>query len=102
MRAYYNMTTSEFVAQHRDIAIKAGARAQVIDQIDAIEDGPAKDEIDQWVHEAAEEGRDKGRKDQWGICFNMLDDKLSKKYVDGITDEQREDILNLMCSIKPE
>lgn len=41
MRAYSNMPTHEFVAQLRDIAIKAGARPLVIDQIDALADDSA-------------------------------------------------------------
>lgn len=68
MRAYSSMATSDFVAQLRDIAIKAGARALVIDQIDAIVEGPTQEEIDKQIEaevEAAErasydEGHRKG------------------------------------------
>ena len=99
MRAYSNMTTSEFVAQLRDIAIKAGARALVIDRIDAIVEGPTEDDIEEAAEEGREEGRYEGRKTQWEICFDMLKARLSD--VD-VTNEQQEDILMLMCNIQPE
>jgi hypothetical protein len=54
MRAYSSMPTSDFVAQLRDIAIKAGARPLVIDQLDAIVDAPSEDEIDERINEAVD------------------------------------------------
>ena len=99
MRAYSNMTTAEFVAQLRDIAIKAGACALVIDKIDAILENTEED-IEEAGEEGREEGRCEGRKTQWEICFDMLEAKLFD--VDGITIEQRLDILMLMCNIEPE
>jgi len=57
MRAYSSMTTAEFVAQLRDIAIKAGARALIIDQIDAIVPGSTQEEIYEQIDEAVAEAR---------------------------------------------
>ena len=56
MRAYFNMTTAEFVAQLRDIAIKAGAKALVIDQIDAIPEGSTQEEIEKAYDEGYKAG----------------------------------------------
>lgn len=60
MRAYSSMTTSEFVSQLRDIAIKANARAQVIDQIDAIVEGPTEDEVTALEEAAYDKGFNDG------------------------------------------
>ena len=80
MRAYSNMTTAEFVAQLRDIAINAGARALVIDQIDALGEGSAEDEIAQLVSEAGEQafkdGHAEGCKEMWDDIHTLMSDRL--------------------------
>lgn len=49
MRAYFNMPTSEFIAELRYAAIRTNAKPQVIDAIDQIWFAPSQDEIDeQW------------------------------------------------------
>lgn len=84
MRAYFNMPTSEFVSQLRDIAIKAGARAQVIDCLDAITDAPSEDEINEQVNKADDEGYARGYAN--GLAEgeqnkeNAIDDALKEQY----------------------
>jgi hypothetical protein len=78
MRAYSNMPTNEFVAQLRDIAIKAGARPLVIDQLDAIVDAPSQDEIDEQINDAVEEAEkaafENGREDGLADKDNAVED----------------------------
>ncbi len=80
MRAYHNMTTNEFVAQLRDIAIKAGARAAVIDQIDAIVGGPVTGETEQLIYEAGEQaykdGHADGCNEMWDDIHHLLGERL--------------------------
>jgi flagellar biosynthesis/type III secretory pathway protein FliH len=84
MRAYSNMPTSEFVAQLRDIAIKANARPLVIDQLDAIVDAPSEDEIAEQITEAEEieykrgyqEGIEEGEQNK----ENAIEDALKEQY----------------------
>ena len=55
MRADSSMSTTDFVAQLREIAIKAGARPLIIDQLDEIIEAPSEDEIDERINEAVDE-----------------------------------------------
>ena len=57
MHVYSSMPTQDFIAQIRDIAIRAGARPLVIDAIDAINEAPSESEIEDREERAAEEGR---------------------------------------------
>jgi hypothetical protein len=119
MRAYSSMPTSEFVAQLRDIAIKAGARALVIDQIDAIVDAPSEEEIEQRINEAVDEaeklgfeaGEFKGESNK----ETAIADALQEQYDDiceairlrgqekdiGLTETQLERILELLEQVRP-
>ena len=112
MRAYFNMPTSEFVAQLRDIAIMANARPQVIDCLDAIVDAPTEDEIAEQINKAEEaeyrrgwdEGHDEGLQDK----DNAVEDALKEQYATickaiearacekeiGLTEVQRDQIIN--------
>jgi len=99
MRAYSSMSTTDFVAQIRDIAIKAGARALVIAQIDAIVDGLTEDEIEELCEEARDEGDSEGRGKQWEMCYDALCAGLEDIVGMGA---DREAILQLLIEIKPE
>ncbi len=112
MRAYFNMPTSDFVAQLRDIAIKANARPQVIDCIDAIFEGPTEDEIEERIAVAEEESYKEGYKN--GLeegeqnKENAIEDVLKEQYKTicdaiqaracekeiGLTEMQRDQIIN--------
>jgi hypothetical protein len=78
MRAYFNMPTNEFVSQLRDIAIKANARPQVIDCLDAIVDAPSEEEIDERINEAVDEAEkrafDNGKEDGLADKDNAVGD----------------------------
>lgn len=84
MRAYFNMPTHEFVGQLRDIAIKAGARAQVIDCLDAIQDAPSEDEIEERINEAVEEAEkrafENGKAEGEEGKENAIEDALKEQY----------------------
>ena len=95
------MSTSDFVAQLREIAINARAPALVIDQIDAIVEGPGEDEIEDRCEAARDEGISDGRDTQWEICFDMLEAKLNAGYL-GLTETQIEQIRELMLGVRPE
>jgi hypothetical protein len=110
MRAYFNMPTSEFVGQLRDIAIKAGARPQVIDCLDAITEAPSEDEIDLQITEAVEQAEkeafENGKLEGENDKENAIENALKEQYADickaieakgkeiGLTDEQVYKVVN--------
>lgn len=110
MRAYFNMPTSEFVGQLRDIAIKAGARPQVIDCLDAITEAPSEDEIAERINEEIEieykRGYSEGIEEGEHNKDNAVEDALKEQYTDickaveakgkeiGLTDEQVYKVVN--------
>lgn len=91
MRAYFNMPTSEFVGQLRDIAIKADARPQVIDCLDALAE---KSEFN--------EGKDytEGYVAMHEECVSALRRGLGDPDI-GLTETQIEQVLELVKDIKP-
>ena len=97
MRAYSAMPTSEFIAQLRDIAINANARPQVIDQIDAILDGPTEEEIEEREAKAAEEGKADAYKEWREAIFQAVDTLDSAD----LRDAQYKAMLALLENIDP-
>jgi hypothetical protein len=98
MRAYSSMPTSEFIAQLRTIAINAGARPLVIDQLDAIVDAPTEDEIVERTENAYASGEVDGARDAWKDCYTRLEERLGGIIEPG---EEFNAILQLLMDIKP-
>ncbi len=84
MIAYYNMPVSDFVAQLRDIAIKANARPAVIDCIDAMLLIPDEDEI----AEAEEAEYDRGFKEGHADGEAEYDRGFKEGHADGEADKE--------------
>ena len=105
MRAWFNMPTEEFVFQLRDIAIKARARPQVIDAIDAIWFAPDDNEIQARIDEAVEQAVSGESARQWEICFDALEAGLRDRRGNlklGLDQAQFEAIMGLLTAVKPE
>lgn len=94
MRAYLSMLPSEFAYQLRTIAINAGARAAVIDQIDAILDAPSEDETETRIEEAKEEAFEA----LYAASMNAISDRALDI---GLTGTQLEQILELLETVRP-
>jgi hypothetical protein len=114
MRAYFSMPTHEFVDQLRDIAIKANARPQVIDQLDAIVDAPSEEEIEEQINEAVAEAEkdafDNGKLEGENNKENAIVDACDELYKEicdaieakgteiGLTEEQVYKVVNhILC-----
>lgn len=101
MRAYFNMPTSEFVGQLRDIAIRANARTAVIDCIDAIYYAPTEDEIEAEKEALAEakyaEGEAAERK-EWVESLEAAQDALMDL---DLSDSQYQAVRQLLHGIDP-
>ena len=105
MIAYFNMPTSEFVAQLRDIAINANARPAVIDCIDAISDGPTEKDIQKRVDDAVEKAIDETRENEWERCVVALDAAMltrKGKPLLGLTMDQIVALQNALQKVRPE
>jgi hypothetical protein len=95
MIAYHNMPVKDFVANLRDIALKAQARTPVLDMIDAMLD------CDPDTHEQdCEEARTLGESDMWDQCFEALKDGLGSDEI-GLTEIQIGQVLDIMRMEKP-
>ena len=92
MRAYFNMPTSDFVAQLRDIAIKANARPQVIDCIDALLEPVDTEELQALKDKAKDQAIDD--------CLDILNKEGLEKDI-GLTKTQLEQITELLESCRP-
>lgn len=118
MRAYHSMPTSKFVDQLRDVAIKAGARAAVIYQIDSIADAPSEDSIAEQIAEAVDEAEiaafSKGKAEGEQTLENAVEDAVKEMYTDccaaieakgkeiGLTDEQIDKVVNhILWDVRP-
>ena len=118
MRAYTNMSTGDFMAQLRDIAINAGGNPLIIDQIDAIVDAPSEEEIDERINQAVEEAErnayDNGVAEGEQNKENAADDAATEMYKAccaaieargveiGLTDEQVYKVVNhILWDVRP-
>ena len=86
MRAYFKMPTNEFVAQLRDIAIKANARPAVIHCLDQLRDAPSEDEIEERIAKAVEEeaeaSYENGKEDGLQDKANAVEDAEKQMHKD--------------------
>lgn len=98
MRAYSNMPTNEFVAQLRDIAINAGARPLVIDQIDRIIEGPSEFEIEERESDSFNDGRSDCIH-EWRMARKQFLTDINQIE---LSDEQRASVLDAVDRMEPE
>ena len=95
------MTTTQFIDQISAIAINAGARALIIDMIDALLDLPDPDKVEEEKDELAQakydEGLQAGKEDMWQDIYNLLTDIQ----IDGVSEDQMGAILIAVERVKP-
>ena len=102
MRAYTSMPTYEFVEMLRAVAIAAKASPLVIDQIDALSDGPTEKDIEERIADAVaeagtyDEGNADGTMDQY---LTML--RIVEKFALDFDMEAADILMGLLKETKP-
>lgn len=86
MRAYHSMPTSEFVDQLQDIAIKAGAKPLVMDQLETLRNQDPNE---------VERATLKRCEDEWDSALGAIEDNLDRAEF-GFTKKQIKDILRVV------
>lgn len=97
------MPTSEFVYQLRTIAINARAHPLVLDQIDAIVDGPSEDEIEDQVSAAYNDGEKTAQDDclhEWRMARKRVFEDLDSDAL-GLTEDQFAMVMVAIDSMEP-
>ncbi len=106
MRAYFNMPIPDFVDQLRDIAIRAGARPQVLAMFDDLAMVQSPDEVEDAVEAAGtkayDEGWDEGYKDGKQEQYNQMMDALSDLLHKHVPADIAKDIKIALDKLNPE
>lgn len=103
MRVYSSMPTADFVYQLRAIAINAKAHPLVLDQIDAIVNGPTDDEVEDQVSAAYNDGEETAQDDclhEWRMARKRVFEELDSETL-GLTEEQFATVMTAIDSMEP-